>query len=55
MEQRREQVYLSLSDPVLLRDGATMAEARARLATIEEEIAQAMQRWEALETIALGE
>jgi ATP-binding cassette subfamily F protein uup len=55
LEQERERVYLSLSDPVLLRDGAAVADARARLATIERQIAESMQRWEALETIAAGE
>jgi ATP-binding cassette subfamily F protein uup len=55
LEQERERVYLSLSDPVLLRDGAAVADARARLAAIEGQIAESMQRWEALETIAAGE
>jgi ATP-binding cassette subfamily F protein uup len=55
MEQERERLYLSLADPVLLRDGAAVAGARARLATIEQEIAESMQRWEALETIAAQE
>jgi ATP-binding cassette subfamily F protein uup len=52
MEQERERLYLSLADPVLLRDGAAVADTRARLATLEETIAESMRRWEALETIA---
>jgi ATP-binding cassette subfamily F protein uup len=54
LEQERERVYASLSDPVVLRDGSAVGGARARLAAIELEIAQAMARWEALETIAAG-
>jgi ATP-binding cassette subfamily F protein uup len=55
LEQERERLYLSLSDPALLRDGAALAVARARLATTETEIEDAMTRWESLETIAAGE
>jgi ATP-binding cassette subfamily F protein uup len=51
-ERDREQLYLSLSDPALLRDGAAVTEARTRLAAIEAEIAAMTERWEALETIA---
>jgi ATP-binding cassette subfamily F protein uup len=52
LEQRREQLYASLSDPVLLRDAAALADVRERLATLEAEIAGATARWEALETLA---
>ena len=51
-EREREQVYLSLSDPALLRDGAAVADARARLAALEVEIGVLTARWEELETIA---
>jgi ATP-binding cassette subfamily F protein uup len=54
LEGERERLYLSLADPAVLRDGAAVAAARARLATLEAEIAQATERWEALETIAAG-
>jgi ATP-binding cassette subfamily F protein uup len=54
LERERERVYLTLSDPALLRDGAAVSAARSRLATLETEIAESMQRWEALETIAAG-
>ena len=51
-EREREQVYLSLADPALLRDGAAVNEARSRLATLETEIGALTARWEELETIA---
>jgi len=51
-ERERESAYSSLADPALLRDGAAVGEARARLAAIESEIAALIARWEALETIA---
>ena len=51
LEQERDRLHVSLSDPVLLRDGSAVAQTRARLAGIEEEIAESMERWEALETI----
>jgi ABC transport system ATP-binding/permease protein len=54
LEQERERQYTSLSDPALLRDGAAVSDARARLAALEAEIAQLTERWEALETIAAG-
>jgi len=50
-EREREQVYLSLADPALLRDGAAVSEARSRLATLETEIGALTARWEELETI----
>jgi ATP-binding cassette subfamily F protein uup len=55
LEQERDGVHVSLSDPALLRDRSAVAEARSRLAAIEAEIAESMQRWEALETIAAGD
>jgi ATP-binding cassette subfamily F protein uup len=51
-ERARERAYLSLADPAVLRDGAAVADARARLAAIESELAEMIARWEALETIA---
>jgi ABC transport system ATP-binding/permease protein len=52
LEAERERLQLSLADPALLRDGAAVAEVRARLAALEEEITQATERWEALETLS---
>jgi ATP-binding cassette subfamily F protein uup len=54
LEREREKRYAALSDPALVRDGAAMTEARARLAALEAEIAELTERWEALETIAAG-
>jgi ATP-binding cassette subfamily F protein uup len=54
LERERERGYASLSDPVLLRDGAAVAAARARLAALDTEIAALTERWEALETAAAG-
>ena len=54
LEREREQRYVALSDPALVRDGAATTEARARLAALEAEIAELTERWEALETIAAG-
>ena len=52
LEREREGLYESLADPVLLRDGAAVANATTRLAAIETEVTVLMERWEALETIA---
>ena len=54
LERGRDAVYASLADPALLRDGTALAEARARLAAIEAELAASLARWEELETIAAG-
>jgi ATP-binding cassette subfamily F protein uup len=54
-EREREAVYLSLSDPVLLRDGAAVADAHARLAALEIEIGALTARWEELETLAAAD
>jgi len=54
LERERELVYASLADPALLRDGAAVAAAKARLAAIESEIVAGLARWEELETIAAG-
>ena len=52
LEREREQAYASLADPALVRDGAAMSAARARIAALDSEIAELTERWEALETIA---
>jgi ATP-binding cassette subfamily F protein uup len=54
LERERERLYLSLSDPAVLRDGAAVAASRARLEALESEIAELTGRWETLETIAAG-
>ena len=54
-EREREQLYLSLAEPALLRDGAAVASAHSRLAAVETDIASLTARWEALETIATGQ
>ena len=54
VEREREAAYLSLADPLLLRDGAAVTAARARVASFDVEIAKLTQRWEALETLAAG-
>ena len=52
LERERETVYLSLSDPTLLRDGPALAGVRARLAALDAELAVVTARWEELETLA---
>ena len=54
LEKERDRVYLSLSDPAIVRDGAATAEARARLAALESGILAAVERWEELEGVAAG-
>jgi ATP-binding cassette subfamily F protein uup len=55
LERERDALYLSLADPAVLRDGAAASAVRARLTELDAEIAQATERWEALETIAAGQ
>ena len=55
LERERTDAYASLADLALVRDGAAMAQARSRLAALEEELAAAVARWEALETLSGGE
>jgi ATP-binding cassette subfamily F protein uup len=55
LEKQRETVYLSLSDPSLLRDAAALSIAQARLTALEKEIGAMTARWEELETVAAGE
>jgi ATP-binding cassette subfamily F protein uup len=52
LERERDTLYGSLSDPALVRDGAAMSAAKASLAVLEGRIAEAVERWEALETVA---
>ena len=52
LERERETLYASLADPSFLRDGGAVATATARLTALDAEIAAALERWEALETIA---
>ena len=52
LERERAALYLSLSDPALLRDGPAVVAARSRLVTVEAEITELTERWESLETIA---
>ena len=51
-EQERVGLYAQLADPALLRDGAAVAKAKARLAAIDADQARLMARWEALEEIS---
>jgi ATP-binding cassette subfamily F protein uup len=51
-ERERERIYASLADAAFLRDGAAVADAKARLVALETEIEQLIARWEELETIA---
>ena len=51
-ENDRERIYGSLADPLFLRDGAAVVEAKMRLDEIERELSELMKRWEELETIA---
>jgi len=52
LERDREQLYATLTDPSVLRDGTRVAEARIRLGALEAEIGELTERWEELETIA---
>jgi len=53
-EQERVRLYESLADPALLRDGAAVVAARARLVELETQIGVLVARWEALATIDEG-
>ena len=55
LERERDAVYVSLSDPALLRNGDAVAETRARLAGLDAEIRGVTARWEELETISVLE
>ena len=55
LERERAAIYASLGDAAVLRDGAAVVAAKTRLAALELEIAELIQRWEALELIAAEE
>ena len=52
LERERAALYRSLSDPNVLRDGSAVIAAQSRLAAVDAELAELIERWEALETIA---
>ncbi|HEX8941508.1 MAG TPA: ATP-binding cassette domain-containing protein [Gemmatimonadaceae bacterium] len=52
LEREREAIYASLGDSAVLRDGSAVVAAKARLASLEVEIEDLIQRWETLELIA---
>ena len=54
LERERVSLFTSLADPALLRDGVAVTAVKARLASIESDIAASLARWEELETIAAG-
>jgi ABC transport system ATP-binding/permease protein len=53
-ERQREETYLALADPAVLRDAGAVSDTRARLAALEERIAALTARWEELATIEAG-
>jgi ATP-binding cassette subfamily F protein uup len=54
LERERDELYSSLAEPAMLRDGRAVSSATARLTAIESEITERLARWEELETIAAG-
>jgi len=53
LEAQREELHTAMADPSFYRsDGAAIAEAKARLETLEQELANAYERWETLEGMA---
>lgn len=52
LERERDAVFASLADPAFLRDGTAVARAKARLTEIDRAHADAVARWEELETLA---
>jgi ATP-binding cassette subfamily F protein uup len=52
LERERETIYVSLGDSAVLRDASAVITEKTRLAALEVEIAELIQRWEVLETIA---
>ncbi len=55
LEQEKAALYEQLADPAVLRDGAAVATATARLKSVDDELAAALARWEALELVASGD
>ena len=52
LEQERTALYARMADPATARDPATMLDASARLAHVEQSLEGLTARWEELETIA---
>jgi ATP-binding cassette subfamily F protein uup len=52
LERERAALYVSLSDPAVLRAGSVVVAARSRLVAVEAELTELTERWEILETIA---
>ena len=53
LEAARQELHETMADPAFYRrDGGEIAQAKARLASLEQELAQAFERWEALEGLA---
>ncbi len=52
LERERDTIYASLGDSAVLRDGAAVTSAKARVAALDSEIAVLTDRWETLEGIA---
>jgi ABC transport system ATP-binding/permease protein len=53
LEASRQELHETMSDPTFYRrDGDAIADARARLDAIEQELANAYERWELLEALA---
>jgi ABC transport system ATP-binding/permease protein len=54
LERERDGLYAASADPAAMRDGANAARIKLRLEQIGVELAEAMSRWELLETVAAG-
>ena len=54
LEGERDAALALLADPAVLRDGARVLEINATLSKLEDDLLNAMSRWEELETIAAG-
>ncbi len=53
MEAARRELHEAMADPAFYRrDGDAIAATRAKLDALEEELAMAYERWEALEALA---
>ena len=53
LEAARQELHETMADPAFYRrDGGEIAEAKARLESLEQELAAAYERWEALEGLA---
>jgi ATP-binding cassette subfamily F protein uup len=55
LERERNELYAASADPAALRDGASAARIKTRLEQIAAELAEAMARWELLETLAAAQ